>query len=279
MPLYPVRSVRASEYAEERRSAELSFAADFSLALLNPKIETPAGIMGPNEKAAIKRYNVYRNNVTVSLIGALAAIYPAVQRMTGVEGFRAMARFHMRAHPPTSPLLFEYGREFPEFIKHCEYAQSMPWLSDTARIERAWLDAYHAADAEVLTPQTLVAIPPSRLADTVFVPHPATRIVRSEFSAVSIFVANRSDGPAEAVDTAAPEEGLITRPEQEVVVRRLPAGAAEFLTVLVSGEPFGAAASAAFEACASFDLPTNIVGMIEAGVFTAVQFGDSDDNY
>jgi hypothetical protein len=26
----------------------------------------------------------------------------------------------------------------------------MPWLADTARIERAWLDAYHAADAEPL---------------------------------------------------------------------------------------------------------------------------------
>src|SRR3974390_136719 len=37
-----------------------------------------------------KRYNVYRNNVTVSLIDALAAIYPAIQRITGVDAFRAM---------------------------------------------------------------------------------------------------------------------------------------------------------------------------------------------
>jgi len=67
--------------------------------------------------AAIKRYNVYRNNVTVSLINALAATYPAVQRITGVEFFRVMARFHVRATPPTSPLLFEYGRDFPAFIR------------------------------------------------------------------------------------------------------------------------------------------------------------------
>lgn len=86
--------------------------------------------------AAIKRYNVYRNNVIVSLINALADTYPAVQRITGVEFFRAMARFHVRATPPTSPLLFEYGRDFPAFIEGYEHAQDMPWLADTARIER-----------------------------------------------------------------------------------------------------------------------------------------------
>ena len=70
-----------------------------------------------------------------------------------------MARFHVRATPPTSPLLFEYGRDFPDFIERYEYAQSMPWLADVARIERAWLDAYHAADAEPLAPQALASIP------------------------------------------------------------------------------------------------------------------------
>src|SRR6516162_10639279 len=120
-----------------------SFAAAFAPGLTDPTRATPADVVGPRGKAAIKRYNVYRNNVTVSLINALAAIYPAVQRITGVDFFRAMARFHVRATPPTSPLLFEYGRDFPEFIEQYEHASSMPWLADTARIERAWLDAYH----------------------------------------------------------------------------------------------------------------------------------------
>jgi hypothetical protein len=73
-----------------------SFAAIFVQGLTNPALPTPAGVVGPRGKAAIKRYNVYRNNVTVSLINALAATYPAVHRITGVEFFRAMARFHSR---------------------------------------------------------------------------------------------------------------------------------------------------------------------------------------
>src|SRR3984885_7220439 len=119
-----------------------SYAAAFSSALVDPRIETPAVVTGPPGKAAVKRYNVYRNNVTASLIEALAAIYPAVQRITGAEFFRAMARFHIRATPPTSPLLFEYGRGFPDFIETYEHAGAMPWLADTARVERAWLFPY-----------------------------------------------------------------------------------------------------------------------------------------
>ena len=251
-----------------------SFAGAFSPALLDPQSETPQAVTGPNRKTAVKRFNVYRNNVTVSLIDALAAIFPATQRIAGVEFFRAMARFHVRATPPTSPLLFEYGRDFPGFIELYEYAQSLPWLADVARIDRAWLDAYHAADLETLRPQALASIAPERLSDVRFVPHPAVRILCSEFPAVSIFAANRSEAPMDPIEPAGAEDALITRPGLEVVVRHLPVGGAIFLARLVSGETLGQAAAAAFEASPSFDLPANIAGMIDAGAFTAIDSGD-----
>ena len=193
-------------------AASPAYSAVFSAALLKPDRETPALVSGPAGKAAAKRYNVYRNNVTVSLIDTLAGVYPAVQRITGVEFFRAMARFHIRETPPTSPLLFEYGRDFPAFIERYEYAQGMPWLADTARIERAWLDAYHEADAAPLTASDLASFPPERLADLVFAPHPATRLVRSRFAAVTIFAANRVPAPVEEIDASQAEDTLITRP-------------------------------------------------------------------
>lgn len=258
-----------------RDGGRLSFAAAFVPALLDPEHETPATVVGPNQKAAVKRYNVYRNNVTVSLIDALAAIFPATERITGVEFFRAMARFHVRATPPASPLLFEYGRDFPAFIERYLYAQSMPWLADVARIERAWLDAYHAADIEPLRPQALASIPPERLADVVFVEHPAARVVCSEFPAVSIFAANRSEAPVDPIDAVEPQDALITRPGFEVVVRHLPPGGAIFLERLISRATLGQAAASALEASASFDLAANIAGMIEAGVFAAIDSGDT----
>jgi len=266
--------MRVAENPTSDREGGLSFAGAFSPALLDPQSETPAIVVGPRHKAAVKRYNVYRNNVTVSLIDTLAAIFPATQRITGVEFFRAMARFHIRETPPTSPLLFEYGRDFPSFIEHYEYALAMPWLPDVARLERAWLDAYHAADADTLTPEVLATVPSERLADTIFIAHPSTRMFRSNFAAVAIFVANRAEGPVGPVNVSEPEDALITRPDLDVVVRRLPDGGAVFLTHLASGETLGEAATVAFEATPLFDLSANIAGVIEAGAFTAIRRGD-----
>jgi len=260
------------DYPAERQRP--GFAAAFAPALMDPECATPDDVVGPCGKAAVKRYNVYRNNVAVSLIEALTAIYPAVQRITGVEFFRAMARLHIHATPPTSPLLFEYGRDFPTFIEGFEHAKDMPWLADTARIERAWLDAYHAADAVPLSRDLLSIVAHDRLGGLVFAPHPATRIVRSAYPAVAIFAANRVDGPVTPIRSSAAEDALITRPDMEVTVRRLPPGGATFLTNLIDGMTLQAAAAAAFAEVPSFDLPAGIAAMVEAGVFTSIQFGD-----
>lgn len=251
------------------------FAAAFAPGLLDPDCPVPPVLTGPNGKAAGKRYDVYRNNVTVSLIDALAAIYPAVQRITGTDFFRAMARFHVRSSPPTSPLLFEYGRGFPDFIAQYEHAQTMPWLADVARIERAWLDAYHARDATPLAPAQLGAVAPERLADLVLIPHPAAQIVRSDYSAVTIFAANRESAPVDRIDASTPEDALITRPGFDVIVRHLPAGGAVFATCLTQGRTLGEAAASALDAAPDFDLAANIAGLIEAGAFTSIASGDA----
>ena len=246
----------------------------FAAALLDPGRSAPAAIAGPNGKAVIKRYNVYRNNVTVSLINALAAVFPATLRITGTDFFRAMARCHVRATPPTSPLLFEYGRDFPDFIERYEHAASTPWLSDVARIERAWLDAYHAADATPLAPRELASIPPDRLTDIVLLPHPATRILPSSYPAVTSFANNRSEGPVNHFESTEPEDALVTRPDLEVIVRRLPPGGAAFIAHLIAGESLGAAAAMVLADNSTFDLPANIAGMLEAGAFTAIRWED-----
>jgi len=256
------------------RPPAASYAAIFAPGLLDPNCATPDTLVGPRGKRAVRRYNVYRNNVTVSLIDALATAFPATQRITGIEFFRAMARLHVRRTPPRSPLLFEYGRNFPDFIADYEYARDMPYLPDTARIERAWLDAYHAADARPLAAENLAAIPPHRLADVVFVGHPATQIVRSPFPAVTIFAANRREGPPERIEASVPEDALITRPDHEVTVRRLPPGGCEFLTRLLAGRTLGDAAATTIEVAPVFDLTANIAGMIAAGAFSAFHVGD-----
>jgi hypothetical protein len=186
-----------------------------------------------------------------------------------------MARFHVRATPPSSPLLFDYGRDFPAFIERYEYAAGMPWLADTARIERAWLDAYHAADLPVLTAEALAAVDAAALAEVCLIAHPAAQVLRSQYPAVSIFAMNRAEGPVGSLCSDEAEDALVTRPGHDVVVSRLPPGGAAFLVPLLEGEPLGVAAAAAFGEAPLFDLPANLAGMISAGVFAGIQYGDN----
>lgn len=242
--------------------------ATFSSALADPETGTPDGLVGPDGKKAVKRFNVYRNNVTVGLVGALADTFPAVQRLVGDTFFEAMARVYVQQEPPSSPLLFRYGSGFADFLERFEPAQHLAYLPDVARLERAWLDAYHAADEPVLDPQTLGTVKPDDLPDQRFIVHPATCVIRSRFAAVSIFSANRLSDTVPPIDPGVPEDGLITRRDTDVEIRHLPPGAAVFFNALIDGNPLGSAAEAAASEAEDFDLASAIGAMLEAGVFS-----------
>ena len=257
---------------EPAANADTGFAGGFAASLLDPVRATPPTVSTVTGGPADRRYAVYRNNVTTSLADALADIFPAVRRLVGDAFFSGMAIAFARAHPPRSRLLFEYGQDFPAFVAAFEPARDLPYLADVARIERAWLDAYHAADAEPLPSQALGTIPPEDLPAAVFRRHPAMRILRSRYAACSIFAANR-DGPEPDApirgDVA--EDTLVTRPGLSVSVRRLPPGAAAFLLALAKGETFAAAIEAGFAETAGFDPAAAIGIMLEAGAFAAIE--------
>ena len=86
----------------------------FAAALLDPVLPPPADITAPSD--ITQRFNVYRNNVAAGLVHALAAGFPATERIVGAEFFAAMAQDYIRTEPPRSPVLLHYGESFPDFI-------------------------------------------------------------------------------------------------------------------------------------------------------------------
>ena len=72
-----------------------------------------------------------------------------------------------------------------------------------------------------------------------------------------------------------PEDGLITRPDFDVVLRRLPPGGATFIESLMSRRSLGEAAASALEILPSFDIAANIAGMIDAGAFIKIISGEA----
>jgi hypothetical protein len=109
----------------------------------------------------------------------------------------------------------------------------------------------------------------------VFSPHPSTRIVRSRFAAVTIFAANRKDGPVGQIDASEAEDALITRPDNDVIVRRLAPGHTEFLLSLIAGSPLGEAAGAALAAHPEFDIGAGLATLIESSACASASLGES----
>jgi hypothetical protein len=76
----------------------------------------PAGLAARGPGEIDRRFAVYRNNVTVSLVNALRLRFPVIERLVGEEFAREMFRAFAVAHPPDSPLMMRYGGNMPAFL-------------------------------------------------------------------------------------------------------------------------------------------------------------------
>jgi hypothetical protein len=238
-----------------------------SAAVLDHRQSAPPGLVGPDGEPSARRFGVYRNNIAASLVEALADMFPAVSRIVGDEFFRAMAREYALQTPPSTPILLAYGATFPDFITSFAPAKSVPYLADVARIERAWIEAYHAADASPIPPSAFAEIASDRAAEFRLRLHPSLRIVRSHFPALTIWRMNIDEGVPQAVDLGTNEDTLVIRPEAEVEVRSMPPGGAEFLESLRLGHSIGDATTTALNASGRFDVTENLVALVRAQVF------------
>ena len=114
-----------------------------------------------------------------------------------------------------------------------------------ARLENAWVEAYHAAEADALGLDALAAIAPDALEALRFRPHPAARLLSFAHPAASIWAASQGEGEPRPPEVWSAEAALVTRPDADVFVRVLPPGGFAFAAALFSGASLGEAAALA----------------------------------
>lgn len=253
----------------------------FADALLAAEPVCPPGLTAWNGSAPDKRFAVYRNNVVVSLIDALADSFPVTQELVGEQFFRAMARQFVRVAPPRSPVLALYGNGFAEFIEAFPTADGVPYLADVARLEMLRVLAWYAADANVLTAEKIGRL----LADTEALPHarfalhPSLRVLHSRHAIVSLWSAHQSESAALAlakVDPGLPETALVWRDGLDVEIAAIAQGTAVFISLLQQGMAFGGAAEQAQSADSEFDLPAALGMLICGGALASVTIPRSE---
>lgn len=239
----------------------------FAQALLDPGRERPAGLQGAGGVPARLRFDVYRNNVVVSLIAALETGFPVVRALVGAEFFSAMAGEFARAHPPDSPLLMLYGAAFPGFLATFPPVAHLGYLPDVARLELALRESYHAADAAPIDAADLAGLSPAALARARLRLAPALRVLRSDWPVLGIWQTHHG-GPRPA---AGPEEMLIARPGFDPAPHRLPAGGVALIKALAGGMALGQAVARAPAEFQESNIPEILRILLDTAAITGIE--------
>lgn len=238
---------------------------------MNAGQPVPEGLAAWNGPSPRRRFDVYRNNVAVGLIAALASRFPVAEKIVGEAFFAAMAHAFIQVRPPRSPLLLAYGDDFADFVAAFEPAAEIIYLPDIIRLEAARGRAYHAADRPPLNPAALAGLSPDELPRLVFDAHPSATVIPSAHPIVSIWAMNSGETPLEPIEPWNGEDALVVRPDMTVNIHRLPPGGAAFVAALLSGETLGAAVELAVLTGEAFGLTANLAGVLQAGALAGVR--------
>lgn len=242
-----------------------AFQRDFAAALLADPGEAGAIAAQPG-------FAVYRNTVLRGCIDALAANFPTVAQLVGVEAFEGAARAFALEHLPREGSLAGYGEGFAVFLASFEPFRDLTYLADVARLDRAWTEAHLAADAPVLAASALAGLSPEALVDAVLVPHPAARwLTFAAQPAFTIWRRHREALPLDAELDWQGESGLLVRPADAVAWQALDSAGAEFLGACSRGLGFAEATALAGAADPTASVATWLPPLVAAGAFTRLE--------
>jgi len=247
--------------------------SQFAQAVLDPAQNTPDGLSDGAMHPAGRRFDVYRNNVAVSLSEALDTGFPVIAKLLGQENMTGLAGMYLRAHPPSSPLMAQYGAEFPVFLASLPQLSHLGYLADVARLELALRRSYHAADAEPIRPDDLAATDPETLMQATIELAPAVEVVRSDWPVFDIWRFNTQDNTPKPA--AARQDIIVTRPEFDPAPHLMPPGGAALTLALKDGATVETAIAAASSEYEHFDLSSSLTILLQGNAIISLNTKDT----
>jgi hypothetical protein len=143
----------------------------------------PSATLTPAE-----RVDVYQTMYLWRLHEVLREDFPKLRDAIG-DDFTDLVRRYLARHPSEAPSVRELGARLPAFLAGDPLAVERPWLADLARLERARVETFDAADAVPLRAADLAAVPPDDWARLRFALVPALEIVRVGWPAHEVWAA------------------------------------------------------------------------------------------
>lgn len=143
----------------------------------------------PGSTGKQTQLDIYRNAYVIRLGEALRSNYPALHQLLGDDDFAALARAYLDRHPPTHASIRWFGDSLAPFLAGRAPYDRLPVLSELARFEWALRHTIDAADAEVITVESLQAIAPERWGDLRFALHPSASVMQLQWNTPQIWQA------------------------------------------------------------------------------------------
>jgi hypothetical protein len=176
------------------------------------------------DAAAGGRLSIYINNVFNVAVAALSETYRGVRKLLGEACFDDVAHRFVKAKPPTSAWLDNYGSDFPAFLSESSALAELVYLVDVAKLEWLINRALHAEDGPAMDDASLFELDDALAARVRFKSHPALEFLQSPFPVDQILAAvmEGDDSDFSAIRLANDPIWLVVhRPEQGLSVRRV----------------------------------------------------------
>ena len=223
--------------------------AALAATLLRGPGHLPPGLFKGNDAAVLRGLCVHANTISHARLVALEETFPRTRDYLGEEKFNRLSRRFVEEGGAQRRSLNDIGAGFADWLAD-------PRAADLARVEWAWLESYHAADARALALADLAGLDEADLLGLTVRRHPATRIIALVSDAAPLV------DPAFSADTQAL---LVTRPDSDVQLFAIEPAAAAALGMADDIAPLGNLIAHLAEQHP--DGGTAIAGLIEAGAF------------
>lgn len=217
----------------------------------------PAGLFADDPARVLLGLKAHANTISHARLVALEDTYPRTRGHMGHDAFNAVSRVFIDQPETRARKPMQIGQGFAAFVaEHCADAAAC----DLATIEWAWLQSYHAADADALQLADLAGLDEAALLDLPLARLPAARLLAVQGDIAVLLPELAGATPPDA------RHLLITRPDAEVVIRPLTALQADLAARMKKSAAMRNLLSAAIETGNEAEALPAIFALIEAGM-------------
>ena len=185
-------------------------------------------VLGDDRLSAEARVDIYANMYFYRILDALKEDFPATLAVLGADNFHNLVTGYILEYPPTEPSISFCGSHLADYLRDHPLPDGAPFIADLARLERATVEVFQAADAPALESDAVRAIAPADWPAMKLTIHPSAQILALDWRVSDVLRAVEEQRKWKAVEQGAVRV-LVWRRDARVFYRDLEPAEADAL--------------------------------------------------